>query len=116
MPGKPFSSLRDIFLFMTLLSAGAAALTGTRAGATDWPSWRGPSRNGVTSEKVPVWPAGGPRHVWSANVGMSYAAVAVRGGRLYAVGDRNGEETLCCLDARSGTPLWKYARKHPERV
>jgi outer membrane protein assembly factor BamB len=107
---------RQAVLLIVLLGGLAATVVAVAASATDWPEWRGPSRSGVTPEKVAAWPAGGPRHLWSANVGKSYAAVAVQGGRVYAVGAANGEETVWCLEAGSGRVLWKHTQAHPQRT
>src|SRR5690349_1352055 len=91
-------------------------LAGSAARAADWADWRGPSRNGVTSEEVlTAWPAAGPRRLWSAEIGTSYASVAVEGGRVYAIGTRAGQETVYGLDARTGAVLWRFARPHPKR-
>jgi len=86
--------------------------------AADWSNWRGPTRNGVSPERglSTKWPATGPARLWSANIGRSYAAVAVRKSRLYALGAREGQETLQCLDAKNGTLLWKHTQAHPKRT
>ena len=36
--------------------------------AGDWPQWRGPNRDGVSTEKglLDKWPEGGPKLVWKA--------------------------------------------------
>jgi outer membrane protein assembly factor BamB len=110
-----FSAPRRAILSIALLGA-IAMPAGGRASATDWLVWRGPAQNGVTPEAVAAWPAAGPRRLWSATIGKSYAAVSVGGRRLYTIGALNGEETVYCLDAVSGRPVWKRSWKHPERV
>jgi outer membrane protein assembly factor BamB len=117
MAGKPLPSARKITLCIALFCGLAAAIPGRIVLAVDWPNWRGPSRNGVTSEEgwLTTWPASGPPRLWSANIGKSYAAVSVQGRRLYAIGANEGKETLFCLDARSGAVLWRYTQAHPKR-
>src|SRR5260221_2111462 len=68
--------------------------------ASDWPQWRGPARNGISAEKgwSTRWPAGGPRHVWSVQVGEGFSSVAVVGSRLYTAGNDGRQDTICCLD------------------
>ena len=49
------------------------------AAAEDWPKWRGPNGDGVSTESgwQSRFPAGGPRVLWQRDVGFGYAAVAV---------------------------------------
>ena len=49
----------------------------------DWPQWRGPERDGVSSETglLTEWPVEGPREVWRIRGGSGYSTVAVVGGR-----------------------------------
>src|SRR4051812_43354306 len=96
------------WIVWAMLSIGAL---GTAAGADDWPQWRGPARNGISSESgwLSQWPPAGPRGVWSVKVGEGYASVAVVGGRVYTSGNANNQDTVYCLNAGSGTPIWKYS-------
>jgi len=79
--------------------------------AADWPHFRGPQRTGVSAETAWVtrWPASGPRQVWKANVGEGYSSVAVKGNRVYTMGNRNGQDTVYCLDAATGKPVWRHS-------
>lgn len=78
------------------------------ARAEDWPQWRGPQRNGISAEAF-RWPAGGPKRVWTAQVGEGFSAVAVKNGRVYTVGNRDGSDTILCLNATNGQPIWRYS-------
>ena len=80
--------------------------------AADWPQWRGPNRNGVAAEKLDLseWPEDGPPRVaWRAEVGKGHAAVSVLGGRAYTLGWDGSRDTVVCLDAADGKPLWKQS-------
>lgn len=81
------------------------------AGAEDWPQWRGPQRDGVSTEKnwLANWPATGPAKLWSARIGDGFSAVTVAGGRVYAIGNRESKDTVYCFDAKTGRILWQYA-------
>jgi outer membrane protein assembly factor BamB len=46
---------------------------------------------------------------WRANVGKGHAAVSVSGGRAYTVGWDGRQDTVSCLDAATGKPLWKQS-------
>jgi len=104
-------------LTMCLVLASAAAW------AADWPHWRGPTRDGITSEPS-GWPAGWPpKKLWGRNVGRGCSSPVIIGDRLYVMGwqgDRHasGTDTLYCLDARSGADVWKqvYPCRYQGRV
>jgi hypothetical protein len=77
--------------------------------ANDWPQWRGPLRNGISTETglLKDWPAAGPRLVWKAKgLGKSYATVSVVGDRIYTAGDQNAGNFVIALNAADGKQLW----------
>jgi outer membrane protein assembly factor BamB len=76
--------------------------------AQDWPQWRGPNRDDVTTGiKVPdAWPKELTQK-WKVTVGRGDASPALVGERLYVfVRDESGEVILC-LDAASGKEIWR---------
>jgi outer membrane protein assembly factor BamB len=76
---------------------------------TDWPQWRGPKRDGISTETglLDQWPADGPPIVWQARgLGDGYASVSVAGGKVFTMGKRSGREFLIALDAANGRELW----------
>jgi len=80
------------------------------AQAADWPQWRGPQRNGISSEKVSApWPAEGPKILWRASLGTGFSSVSIRNARVYSMGNANEQDTIWCLDARSGKLAWKHS-------
>jgi len=87
-----------------------AVLTALPAIADDWPGWRGPARNGISSETGLnwQWPAEGPEVLWKASVGTGFSCIAVAAGRAYTMGNREETDTIYCLDAGTGKELWKH--------
>lgn len=80
--------------------------------ADDWPQWRGPARNGTSGETgwLAGWPAGkAPVVAWRAAVGKGHSAVSVRQGRAYTLGWDGQRDTVFCLDAATGSELWKQS-------
>jgi outer membrane protein assembly factor BamB len=118
MAGKAYTSARQAAVAFVTFCGWFAAMSARTATAADWPNWRGPSRNGISSETgwLTTWPSSGPPRLWSANIGQSYAAVSVQGRRLYAIGARSGKETVTCLDDETGAVLWTYSHTHPKRT
>jgi outer membrane protein assembly factor BamB len=74
--------------------------------AADWPQWRGPRRDGTTAEEITLWP---PVKLWETDVGMGVASLIAAAGRVYALGHRDGVDSLFCLDAQDGRTLWRHA-------
>ena len=77
----------------------------------DWPQFLGPTRNGVYAgaDLSKTWPKDGPTVVWKKKIGAGFAGPAVAGGKLilfHRVGD---QETVDCLDAKAGTPIWSMS-------
>jgi len=100
--------------------------------AGDWPQWRGPNRDGISTEKgwLTQWPKGGPKMLWKAKVGSGHCSVAIAGDRLYTMGflwktntdgkpvkDKDGKSigshVVYCLEASTGKEVWKYAYEFP---
>ena len=73
----------------------------TRIRAADWPCFRGPNHNGISTEAI-SWPKGGPKPVWKINVGIGHSAVSVVGDRAYTMGNANDTDTVFSLDVATG--------------
>ncbi len=89
-------------------AAGLAAERATSASSTDWPGWRGPRRNGISTETgwLTDWPQSGPKKLWQTDVGEGHGSVAVVAGRVYTVGSNADGAGLLCLSAQTGKTLW----------
>lgn len=89
----------------------ALATSATYVHAADWPNWRGPDHNGISSESdwLDHWPESGPKVAWKANVGTGFPGFCVANGRAYTAGNADNTDTFYCFDAGSGKPLWKYS-------
>ena len=75
----------------------------------DWPQWRGPNRDGVSTETglLKQWPPKGPSAVWSiSNLGRGYGAPAILGDRIFVQGTRGGKSGVFCLNRATGAMLW----------
>ncbi len=83
--------------------------TSTRS--SDWLLWGGSGRDFVApdTELLSPWPAGGPRKLWSRDLGDGYSGIAVEGTTLYTAYRRGSQDVITALDARTGKTLWEYA-------
>jgi len=87
---------------LSLVSVGALAL--------DWPQYRGPNHDGVSSETIRTnWSAEAPRQVWKVTtLGGGFSSFTVSQGRAFTLDQRdNGTRGVCvALDANTGEELW----------
>lgn len=76
--------------------------------AADWPQWRGPNRDGRTSDFAApsTWPKA-LKEEWKVTVGSGHSSPVVADGRVYVFARQAEEEMLRCLDAASGKEIWK---------
>jgi outer membrane protein assembly factor BamB len=83
--------------------------------AADWPNFRGPNHNGISSETgwSATWPKEGPKVLWKATLGTGFCSIAVSGGRAYTMGNINNKDILYCFDANTGKEIWKQSYPCP---
>jgi outer membrane protein assembly factor BamB len=82
---------------------------GTTAPTAEWPQWRGPLRDGKSSETglLKQWPEKGPGVSWViSNLGEGYGSLAIRGERIYVQGTKNKESAVFCLNRADGKTIW----------
>jgi outer membrane protein assembly factor BamB len=95
---------------LTFVVTAPAAPQGAGARATaDWPSWRGPKRDALSPDTALLksWKPGGPPLAFKASgLGGGFSSVAVAGGRIYTLGDKDGSQHLLALDAKDGRIVW----------
>ena len=89
-------------------------------GAGNWPQWRGPKRDGVSTDTglLTEWPTDGPKLLWEAKgAGRGYASVAITGGRIYTMGDKLSEDAedtyATCFEEAGGKLVWKTKLSAP---
>ncbi len=78
--------------------------------AADWPQWRGPNRDGTSTETglLASWPQGGPPVIWKINgLGEGYSSLAIAGGKIYTQGQRGRQEFVLAFDVKTGQKLWE---------
>lgn len=86
----------------------------TPAESADWPHWRGPHRNDISSEPSgwngKTWIKG---EVWKASVGEGSSSPLVVDGRVYLTGWAKNQDTLFCLNAEDGQERWRQSYNCP---
>ena len=100
---------KQVIALSVILAAGATLA------ANDWPEWRGPRRDGTSTEtNLPSrWSPSGDNVAWSLNFGGRSTPV-VFGNRLYLQTTTTGDvsttqERLVAVDVDSGKVVWERA-------
>jgi len=85
-------------------------ITASVSFAGDWPQFRGPNRDGVSSFEAlnKSWPASGPEVLWRSKSGEGFSGMSIADGKLYTMVGRSGGEHVVALDAKSGNELWSH--------
>lgn len=117
------SALRNVVHFVAWLTFTCLAILGPSvrslaADPLDWPNWRGPQQNRVSTEKglIEHWdPAGGPGSnlLWKSEKLAGRSTPIVLRGKLYTIvrdqpNSANEGEKVVCADAATGQILWEY--------
>lgn len=104
--------------FTTLLTALGLLANIAFAEQTDWPNWRGPQQNRVSTATglIDEWdPDGGPESnlLWKSEELGGRSTPIVMNGRLYTIArDQAGTPTegskVVCVDAATGEKIWQH--------
>ena len=85
--------------------------------ASDWPQWRGPTRDGhAPGARLPArWADKAPEPAWRVKIGEGYSGAAVAGGKVFALArdDKKGVEVAYCFDLANGKQLWDLSYPTP---
>jgi len=86
-------------------------LQSTLSHAADWPMYRGPNQDGISSEKVAIqWDGDSPKVLWKKPMNTGFSSFAVSDGNVFTQVVReikgNSREVCLALDAATGKELW----------
>jgi outer membrane protein assembly factor BamB len=77
------------------------------AQAADWPQYRGPNHDGVSTDRIRTnWYNVPPRVVWRVPLTSGYSSFAVSQGKAVTMITLTNSETCVALNANTGTQLW----------
>ncbi len=79
-----------------------------------WPRFRGEKFDNIAEPGVALarqWPPGGPKVLWSVELGEGYAGPAVHAGKVYVLDyDReNAADAMRCLSLGDGREIWRFS-------
>jgi outer membrane protein assembly factor BamB len=106
--GSKSNVTRRALAVLTVLTALAGAQTNT-----DWPQWRGPTRDGLVRSALPgQWPEALKKR-WEFTVGAGHASPVVSGNRVVVIARQSDQEIVRALDVASGKEIWRAAYPAP---
>jgi outer membrane protein assembly factor BamB len=86
-----------------------------------WPRFRGADLSNVCRDETPLarsWGEGGPKVLWSLDLGEGYAGAAIRDGRVYVLDYDPAHappgDALRCLSLADGREIWRY--EYPVKI
>src|SRR5262245_32557707 len=82
----------------------AAPVPLLRAG--DWPAYRGPNGDGISSEDLKLVWSGAPKVLWHAPTRSGFSSFTVGGGKAFTLVSHDGREGLVAMDAATGKEAW----------
>ncbi len=106
--------MKRCFLLIVLIT-----ILGVSSVWADWPQYLGPHKNTASDEKglLRSWPAGGPKVLWTLDLGPGYGEAAVSKGRVYLLDRITGrKDVFRCIDLNSGKEFWSFAYDAKGRV
>src|SRR5436190_2911179 len=88
-----------------------AALMAATLCAGDWPQYRGPNHDGISTETIRTnWSVEPPRQVWKVPLEPALSSFSVSGGKAFTMVRRpvdSGQQEFCiALNADTGAELW----------
>ena len=95
-----------------LMLTALLALMAARLPAADWPNFRGPNHDGISTETKlnKDWAAKPPKVLWQTPMSDDgYAGPAVAGGRIFILDHKGADDVVRAIDVQSGSNAWTYS-------
>ncbi|MDB6053687.1 MAG: WD40-like repeat-like protein [Verrucomicrobiales bacterium] len=88
-------------------SSRPVAIHAIRAAQNDWPQFRGPQQNGISSETINLdWSIRPPKLLWKQPAGGGYGSFALVNDVAFTLEQRHNNEFLVAYDVNTGAELW----------
>jgi outer membrane protein assembly factor BamB len=107
--------MMNSYFQVLVIGLGISVLVFNTAKAADWPNYRGPNYNGISTETgwSSSWPESGPKVLWKHSIGIGFASMSVSSGKVYATGNIDDNDILYCFDTATGKEIWKKSYQCP---
>lgn len=101
--------MKKLIALAVLASLAPHLSHSTSAAPAEWPQWRGPNRDGLSTETglLKEWPQEGPPILWKATgLGVGFSGVSVGGQRIFTMGDQGDASHVLAVNRADGKPAW----------
>ena len=87
----------------------SAAADQKRARSPEWPQWKGPRRDGISTESG--WKPKPKGEAWMTTVGLGYSIITVAGGQCFTMGHDATKQLdyVFAIDPATGFENWSYS-------
>jgi outer membrane protein assembly factor BamB len=105
---RAFGSLSILIIYLGGISV-CGADGETKKDKSNWPSWRGANRDGISQEKglLEQW-KGAPPIAWSTSgFGGGYSSVVIADGKIFTMGNVDDDCCIIAASLKDGKILWK---------
>jgi outer membrane protein assembly factor BamB len=87
------------------------------ATSLEWPQFGGPRGNFTSTAKgfATSWPAGGPKKLWSRELGDGYSGISIDANVLYTMYRRGEQEFTLAANTATGKTIWEHVANAPFR-
>jgi outer membrane protein assembly factor BamB len=99
----PHGSTYSTLLFLALVAPAWSAVS-----SDSWTQYRGTNRDGISTEKL-IFGNQPPEVLWKASIGIGYTSMAIASEMVYASGNKDNQDTLFCLDVKTGKSIWTFS-------
>jgi outer membrane protein assembly factor BamB len=93
------------------------AISGIFPAMAQWPQWGGPNRD-FTNDSTGLadeWPEGGPRKLWSREIGSGHSSIVVDSGACYTMCRRGEQDAVLAISADTGETIWETRYDAPTK-
>lgn len=112
---------RRRFADVKQVEVGTAMRENPMANDATWPQWGGPHGDfkATATGLADKWPEGGPKKLWSRDLGDGYSSIVCDGTRLYTMYRPTDEEKnktdecVVALDPQTGETIWEFKYEAP---
>jgi hypothetical protein len=71
-------------VFLAAMLAASLSTIAPFGSATEWPQYRGPNQDGISTESTKLdWGAGGPKVVWKVPMNLGLSSFSISGGKAF---------------------------------
>ncbi len=112
-PDSASASMENVVIGETFISLSDKAVTGNKS---SWTNFRGSDFDNISKEKTNLinkFPEGGPKVLWSVDLGEGHAAPVIQNGKVYILDylEKQKADALRCFSLETGDELWQRLYK-----